>query len=544
MIGQGNPNLPSYSEKYNCIFVRIPRCATSSICKALDITGDHHPYSELQLMLPKSILKKAVVFTVARNPWDRVVSLFKFRMSKGHDTLFFKEFEKLNKKITMIDWLKNDNIVHSSLSRIYFWLQQFPYWSVGRPGRGSGIAENVHYVINYDHLELAWKKYLPKILGVSNLPDLHKINTSQQIFNSGTPPGKENLNWEDIRGGDGTFPNYTKFYANQEEIDYVGNLFRTEVSWFNWKFGVTQDWVYYGGKKLPPPMGSLEGDLKDNNNFKFVTFSESDMIKCYCCKNLMSKYTKLTALIGTSEPPRLVQFPNVWKCKECKHIFRNYMGDEDLTKYYTEDYRLTHPLYSPEKRDMYLDAVVDFMEDSWSKKKIVDDTYGSYWIKEINISSLLELGAADGQLTKVLSYKFGIDSSNVSVCEISDQYCDMLEDEGFDVHRGNFLNIDFKINYDLIVAIDVIEHIKDVSIIPQKFLDLTSDNGRVLLQVPYKRESAKTDPNVSWDGHFHYFTEDSIRALFENYFIIENIYETSPGESANGKEIIVLLRRK
>ena len=239
-------NLPSYSEKYNCIFVRIPRSATSSICKALDITGDHHPYSELQLMLPKTKFKKAVVFTVARNPWDRVVSIFKFRISRGHDNLFFKKFEKLNKKVYLIDWLKNYNIVHSSHSRIYFWLQQFPYWSVGRPDRGRGVEETVKYVINYDHLELVWKKYLPTILGVSNLPDLPKLNTSQQRFDSSEEDIKLQSEY------DGILPDYTKFYASQEEIDYVGDLFRTEISWFDWKFGTTEDWVIYNGS-LPPP---------------------------------------------------------------------------------------------------------------------------------------------------------------------------------------------------------------------------------------------------------------------------------------------------
>jgi len=262
--------LVNYSEKYNCIFVRIPRTATSSICKALDITGHHYTYSELQLMLPKTILKKAVIFTVARNPWDRVVSLFKFRISRGHDMI--SDLDKSNfkqiilgklpglqenllgkEKLRMIDWLKRDVTVHDVFN--YIDLQQFPYWSVGRPDRGRGVAAHVQCIINYDYLELAWKKYLPKILGVSNLPDLPKINTSQQIFDS----NKENIKYEGKRGDDGMFPNYTKFYASQEEIDYVGNLFRTEVSWFNWKFGIIQEWVIYGGKKLPPPLGSLEG---------------------------------------------------------------------------------------------------------------------------------------------------------------------------------------------------------------------------------------------------------------------------------------------
>ena len=144
--------------------------------------------------------------------------------------------------------IKNYNIVHSSHSRIYFWLQQFPYWSVGRSDRGRGVKEAVKYVINYDYLELVWKKYLPAILGVSNLPDLPKLNTSQQRFDS----SEEDIKYEGKLGDDGLLPDYTKFYASQEEIDYVGDLFRTEISWFDWKFGNTQDWVIYNGS-LPPP---------------------------------------------------------------------------------------------------------------------------------------------------------------------------------------------------------------------------------------------------------------------------------------------------
>jgi hypothetical protein len=256
--------------------------------------------------------------------------------------------------------------------------------------------------------------------------------------------------------------------------------------------------------------------------------------KCYCCKNLLGLPTKMSKCgelwneSGILVPTGIwKEIPNVWKCKKCKHIFRHYKGDEDLTKYYTEDYRKTHPLYPEKIRNKYTDKIIDFLMD---------------YMKDKDVNYILEIGSADGFLTKKLKDKFDIDSSNISVCELSDEHCDTLEDYGFDVHRGNFMDLDFEVNYDMIVGIDVIEHIKDIKNVPYKFLDMVSDTGKILLQLPYDRSIS--DPNLSWDGHFHYFTKDSIRALFENDFIIESIYETSPGESAHGKELIVLLGSK
>ena len=41
---------------------------------------------------------------------------------------------------------------------------------------------------------------------------------------------------------------------------------------------------------------------------------------------------------------------------------------------------------------------------------------------------------------------------------------------------------------------------------------MVSDTGKILLQLPYDRSIS--DPNLSWDGHFHYFTKDSIDGYF------------------------------
>jgi len=224
--------LLNYSEKYNCIFVRIARCATSSICKALDISGGHYTYSELQLMLPKNILKKAVIFTVVRNPWDRVVSLFKFRITRGWDTSHFE-----NEEVYLINWLQKDSI--KADFNLYQDLQQFPYWAVGRPDRE--VPGVVKYIINYDHLEFVWKNSLPGILGVSNLPDLLEINTAQQILER-TECDVDLIKYEENTDNSSS-PHYTTFYKNKGDVEYIGELFWTEINWLNWKFDTISNWA-------------------------------------------------------------------------------------------------------------------------------------------------------------------------------------------------------------------------------------------------------------------------------------------------------------
>ena len=71
------------SHKHKFIFLHIPKCAGTSIGEKLNSHFDElWTYSGFKIHhddLTEDILKEDFVFTIVRNPWDRLYSQYKFR---------------------------------------------------------------------------------------------------------------------------------------------------------------------------------------------------------------------------------------------------------------------------------------------------------------------------------------------------------------------------------------------------------------------------------------------------------------------------------
>lgn len=85
----------NYSKKYPLVFFHLPKNAGKSICEALGIDKEFHPPHLNQTVLLGDDIRESYTdeqwntltkFTIIRNPWDRLVSLYHFR-KKERDLL-------------------------------------------------------------------------------------------------------------------------------------------------------------------------------------------------------------------------------------------------------------------------------------------------------------------------------------------------------------------------------------------------------------------------------------------------------------------------
>lgn len=72
-------------DKYQCIFVHIPKAAGVSVLNSLfgNLGGGHKRLTDYQLIYDARTFDRYYKFTFVRNPWDRLYSAFNFLKSGG-----------------------------------------------------------------------------------------------------------------------------------------------------------------------------------------------------------------------------------------------------------------------------------------------------------------------------------------------------------------------------------------------------------------------------------------------------------------------------
>lgn len=126
-------------------------------------------------------------------------------------------------------------------------------------------------------------------------------------------------------------------------------------------------------------------------------------------------------------------------------------------------------------------------------------------------------------------------NKKVSCCEL-DPFILNGYDKEIIVYSGDFTLMDIPY-HDIITGFDVLEHIKN----PASFIKKCNCKY-LILQVPINRHlgTPKTKP----DGHYHYFSKDSISYLLEhNDFKAESLTRYSGGVLANGEELLIIAKR-
>lgn len=213
------------------------------------------------------------------------------------------------------------------------------------------------------------------------------------------------------------------------------------------------------------------------------------------------------------ESPTFLIVEDTYKCPVCFHIFRDLNMPE--THYTSGEYRKLHEAQQVDKRNRWITNI----------------------IKYINIPDLkkvFEVGSGDGLLCEFLKNK-GID---VACCELDPFIVQEYKDK-YCVYNEKFENISLRNDFDLVIAMDVVEHLQD----PHSFYKKASEITKYLVvQIPTNRNMRT--PKTKQDGHYHYFSERSLEVLGQKHgFTLIKSLVTEKDFSANGQEIIVVYEK-
>lgn len=190
------------------IFVHIPKCAGISINKALfgNLAGGHKTLDDYLIIFEPHNFTYYFKFTFVRNPWDRLVSAYKFLEAGGFndgDRKFFERelshFSDFNDFVR--NWLNSENIFkyHHFKPQKFFIIDKFNKVTVDYIGYFENINEDFNYIA--------------KKLDV--LEDLSKVNAVQRN-------------------------DYREFYE-EDTIKIVADVYKDDIEAFNYNFnGVTK----------------------------------------------------------------------------------------------------------------------------------------------------------------------------------------------------------------------------------------------------------------------------------------------------------------
>jgi len=183
----------NFSFKYKVFFIHVPKNAGTSINKILGIKkkqGGHNTLGEVLNEVGDEFYKHPSI-GVIRNPWDRMVSVYKYRKKKKY------EHHLKHYNYTFEDWLFDP--FTPRISGHMEWLPQI-----------QSLSSNntlVNYILRYEELQEGWEFISEKLKLPSELP----------ILNS--TPGKP----------------YREYYSDRS-AEYVSQLFKADIDTFNYTF--------------------------------------------------------------------------------------------------------------------------------------------------------------------------------------------------------------------------------------------------------------------------------------------------------------------
>jgi hypothetical protein len=101
------------------IFIHIPKCAGHALQKSLfgkRLFG-HQTIRQYQVALPRNVYREAWKFTVTRDPWERIVSAWRFLKAGGYNANDANYFVANLSQFATFDHFVNDWLVHQDLNQ-------------------------------------------------------------------------------------------------------------------------------------------------------------------------------------------------------------------------------------------------------------------------------------------------------------------------------------------------------------------------------------------------------------------------------------------
>lgn len=185
------------------------------------------------------------------------------------------------------------------------------------------------------------------------------------------------------------------------------------------------------------------------------------------------------------------------QCKACQFIFSEQIpSDEELERYYSNEYELTE-FFSPITAKRY-EEILDRFEPLRKTNRLLDVGSGSAFFAEIALKRGWEV--------------YGT--------ELTDATISLAEKKGLNMSKGRLEDVQFEANsFDLVVCIEVIEHIS----FPQSFTSeihrVLRSGGAVYISTPnfdslLRRKLKGQYDVINYPNHLSYFTAKTLNSLF------------------------------
>lgn len=201
------------------------------------------------------------------------------------------------------------------------------------------------------------------------------------------------------------------------------------------------------------------------------------------------------------------------QCEDCQLYFhKDYYTKEELFNFYNISYGITRGkranIKKPEKE------LFDINKYEWLKERNLRLRFIPVIDSFSTKKNILEIGADAGGATRYMIEK----GHNVEAIELFKDYADKLMEEGITVYNDLFENINFNKKYDIIVALEVIEHFSDPLKCINKIYDLLNDGGYFIFETPVAKDGLVDSASYSIrPAHYCVFNPTSLKILLKDF---------------------------
>jgi 2-polyprenyl-3-methyl-5-hydroxy-6-metoxy-1,4-benzoquinol methylase len=198
------------------------------------------------------------------------------------------------------------------------------------------------------------------------------------------------------------------------------------------------------------------------------------------------------------------------RCNSCDFVFTQKIPDkQELLEYYSENYDRTN-YFSPITKKRY-NELLDKFEPFRKTNRMLDIGCGYGFFLEVARERGWEV--------------YGV--------EITDDAVDACTKKGINMFKGDSKDVNFdNESFDVVISIEVIEHLNDPNSYLSKAHDLLRSGGVMYVTTPnfnsYLRYRLKEDYDViSYPNHLCYFTARTLKQAFtQNGFIKKKVITT------------------
>jgi SAM-dependent methyltransferase len=250
-------------------------------------------------------------------------------------------------------------------------------------------------------------------------------------------------------------------------------------------------------------------------------------MECRCCKVMLSSENSLTLkgfVLGTKY--------RVFECITCGSLQTSFNFDDDPTLIYNSIYKNASIISGYKRYFIYSKLFYFLLKTRLFNPLYVDKLYYNVWkIIEINKiaknQSILDLGCGLGYFTAALRRlgfnSFGVDLSSEAIQSAIKSYGPFFQQ--VDITDAN--SSIGREKYDVIVCLEIIEHLDNIDSFLQGVLDRLSDRGMAIISTPVSKSNrlwASTEPPI----HLTQLSEIGIRKLSERFGCDVTFYSDMP----------------